>query len=258
MSNRMLLCRLHASLERFVPSGFGDRTVLSLITGVGGKGQVGEAVAAALARRGDRVLLVSRTEAEVRARAAELSSDGYDVHGYGGDLSDSVQVDRLAARIISEHGDRLDALVNLAGGFGTSGPLDQSDPSVFDRMIAINLSTAYLTTRAFLPSVRRAQGAIVFFASEAVLEGARTRGIAAYVAAKSGVVALMRSVADEGREHGVRANALAPGSIRTASNLASMGSDTRYVEREDVAAAVAFLSGPGARAVTGQVIRLRA
>jgi NAD(P)-dependent dehydrogenase (short-subunit alcohol dehydrogenase family) len=151
----------------------------------------------------------------------------------------------------------MDALVNLAGGFGPSGPLSQSDPAMFDRQLRINLETAYLTTRAFLPFVKAARGSIVFFASEAVLDGSRTSGIAGYVVAKSAVVALMRSVADEGREAGVRANALAPSSIRTATNEASMGADARYVEREDVAAAVAFLCSPAASAITGQVLRLR-
>ena len=104
---------------------------------------------------------------------------------------------------------------------------------------------------------RAAKGSIVFFASEAVLEGARTSGVAGYVAAKSAVVALMRSVADEGRESGVRANALAPGAIRTASNEASMPAKTKYVEREEVASSVLFLCSPDATGVTGQVIRLR-
>jgi NAD(P)-dependent dehydrogenase (short-subunit alcohol dehydrogenase family) len=231
--------------------------VLSLITGVGSKGQVGESVAAALANRGDTVLLVSRAEAEVRERAAELVAAGATARGYGCDLSDVRAVDRLAARVRSEHGDRLDALVNLAGGFDMSGPLAESDPAAFDRQIQINLTTAYLATRAFLPSVRAARGAVVFFASEATLEGARTSGMAAYVAAKSAVVALMRSVADEGREHGIRANALAPAAIRTATNEASMSAETRYVEREEVASVVAFLCSPAASAITGQVIRLR-
>jgi NAD(P)-dependent dehydrogenase (short-subunit alcohol dehydrogenase family) len=233
--------------------------VLSLITGVGSKGQVGEAVAAALARRGDTVLLVSRAEDEVRARAAELVAAGFGAHGYACDLAVGSAVDRLAERIRAEHGDQLDALVNLAGGFGLSGPLAQSDPAAFESQLRINLTTAYLTTRALLPLVRAARGAIVFFASEAVVEGggARTSGIAAYAAAKSAVVALMRSVADEGREFGVRANAVAPAAIRTVTNEASMGADARYVEREDVASAVAFLCSPAARAITGQVIRLR-
>jgi len=231
--------------------------VLILITGVGKRGQVGEAVAAALARRGDTVLLVSRSEDEVRARAAELISAGGTAGGYGCDLSDARDVDRLAKRVREDHGERLDALVNLAGGFDVSGPIAQSDPVAGERLFAINARTAYLTTRTFFPSVQAAAGSIVFFASEAVLEGARTSGVSSYAMAKSAVVALMRSVADEGRGFGVRANALAPGAIRTGTNEASMGKDTHYVEREDVASAVAFLCSPAARAITGQVIRLR-
>ncbi|HEU4995715.1 MAG TPA: SDR family oxidoreductase [Gemmatimonadaceae bacterium] len=230
--------------------------MLSLITGVGSRGQVGETVAGALARRGDTVLVVSRSEDEVRARAAELVAAGYDAHGYACDLADAHGVSQLATRA-RQHGERLDALVNLAGGFGVTGPIADSDPATFDRMFRINLTTAYLATRALYPLVRTAGGSIVFFASEAVLDGQPARNTAAYVAAKSAVVALMRSVADEGREHGVRANALAPSAIRTATNEASMARDTHYVEREEVASVVAFLCSPAAVAITGQVIRLR-
>ncbi len=215
--------------------------MLSLITGVGSRGQVGEIVAAALARRGDTVLVVSRGEDEVRDRAAELVAAGYA---------------RLAVSV-REHGDQLDALVNLAGGFAPTGPVADSDPAAFDRIFRINVTTAYLTTRALFPLVKAARGSIVYFASEAVLEGQPARGTAGYVAAKTAVVALMRSVADEGREHGVRANALAPASIRTTTNEASMPRETRYVEREEVASVVAFLCSPSASALTGQVIRLR-
>jgi NAD(P)-dependent dehydrogenase (short-subunit alcohol dehydrogenase family) len=240
--------------EAFLPEW---STVLSLITGVGSKGQVGEAVAAALAGRGDTVLLVSRSEDEVRTRAAELVDSGASAHGYGCDLSNASAVDRLVARVRSEHGERLDALVNLAGGFGLSGAIAESDPAVVSRQLQINFTTAYLTTRAFFPLVRAVRGSVVFFASEAVLDGTRTTGIAGYAAAKSAVVALMRSVADEGRDVGVRSNALAPAAIRTATNESSMGATTKYVEREDVAAAVAFLCSNAARAITGQIIRLR-
>jgi NAD(P)-dependent dehydrogenase (short-subunit alcohol dehydrogenase family) len=247
---------LHARRLRVIPLVPEQAAVLSLITGVGGKGQVGEAVAAALAKRGDTVLLVSRGYDEVRARAAELSALGLSARAYNCDLSDARSVTKLATEVQSEF-DQLDALVNLAGGFAMSGPLADSDPATLDRMLEINFKTAYLTTRALLPLLRPAGGSIVFFASEAVVEGARTNGLAGYAAAKSAVVALMRSVADEGREFGVRSNALAPAAIRTATNEASMGAGAKYIEREDVASAVAFLCSPASRAITGQVIRLR-
>src|SRR2546423_12189663 len=118
---------------------------LSLITGVGAKGQVGETVAAALAQRGDTVIVVSRAQAEVAERAAELSGAGAQAHGYACDLSDPDAVAKLAARVRAEHGARLDALVNLAGGFGASGRLAESDPSSFEHQLRINLTTAYLT-----------------------------------------------------------------------------------------------------------------
>ena len=231
--------------------------MLSLITGVGAKGQVGEAVAAALAQRGDTVLLVSREPTEVRARADEIVRSGGKAFGYACDLSDAAAVTELASTVQREHGERLDNLVNLAGGFASSGPVADSDPAQFARMWMINTATAYLTTRAFMPLVKAARGSIVFFASESVLEGARSSGVAAYAASKAAVLAVMRSVADEARESGVRANALAPSSIRTASNEGSMGRDARYVERENVAAVVAFLCSPQSRAVSGQVVRLR-
>jgi NAD(P)-dependent dehydrogenase (short-subunit alcohol dehydrogenase family) len=231
--------------------------VLSLITGVGAKGQVGEAVAAALAKRGDTTLLVSRDAAEVGARADEIVRSGGRARGYACDLSDASAVAELASTVKREHGDRLDNLVNLAGGFASSGPIADSDAAQFARMWQINAMTAFSTTRAFMPLLKAAKGCIVFFASEAALDGVRSSGVAAYAASKAGVLAVMRSVADEGRESGVRANALAPSSIRTASNEGSMGKDARYVEREDVAAVVAFLCSPQAKAVTGQVVRLR-
>lgn len=230
--------------------------MIALITGVGAKGQVGEAVAQAFLRRGDTVLIVSRSPDEAAERATELSTAG-EVHGYPCDLAKPNEVERLAEQVRSDHGGTLDALVNLAGGFGSSGPLAKSDPSTLSRMFDINVKTAYNTTRAFLPMVEAAQGSIVFFASEAVLEGAKTSGVAGYVAAKSAVVGLMRSVADEGRKSGVRANALAPAAIRTATNEASMPAKTQYVERDEVAATVLYLCSPAASGVTGQVIRLR-
>lgn len=230
---------------------------ISLITGVGARGQVGEAVAAALAERGDTVILVSRDQGEVDERARDLTTAGRRAFGYGCDLSDPAQVDALAARIRAEHGERLDALVNLAGGWASSGPIASSDPAQFDRMMRINLTTAYLATRAFFPMLAAAKGSVVFFASETVIEGTRTANVAGYAAAKAGVIALMRSVADEGRASGVRANALAPASIRTGTNEAAMGAGARYVEREEVAAAVAFLTSSDASAISNQVMRLQ-
>jgi NAD(P)-dependent dehydrogenase (short-subunit alcohol dehydrogenase family) len=80
--------------------------------------------------------------------------------------------------------------------------------------------------------------------------------MAAYAAAKGGVVTVMRAVAAEEKKAGVRANALAPQAIRTDANLASMGDDKQYVERETIAAWVLWLSSTASGPISGQVIRL--
>ena len=228
-----------------------------VLTGVGREGQVGEVVARAFADRGARVFLVDRLEDEVRARSEALLAGGLRAAALSADLSDPAAVEALAARVRDATSGRVHALVHLAGGFAASGPVAESDPAVWTRQFTINLTTAYLTARAFLPLLRTTKGALVFFGSEAALPGARVSGIAAYAAAKSALLTLAQAIAQEERDHGVRANALAPAAIRTAANLADMGADTAYVTREAVADVVLWLCSDAARAVTGQVVRVR-
>ncbi|HWJ22059.1 MAG TPA: SDR family oxidoreductase [Gemmatimonadaceae bacterium] len=249
---------------------------LIALTGVGREGQVGEVVAQAFADRGAELALLDVNADGVRARAAAIVARGGRARAYPCDLTDADAVRRVAEEIAAtaaaDGGRGVRALVNLAGGFAMSGPVADSDVAVLHRQIAINLTTAYCATRAFLPALRagaagdgaltRGDASIVFFASAAALPGASIASMSAYAAAKSGVLALMRAVAEEERDHGVRANALAPTAIRTGDNLRAMGADAgdgggvRYVERESVADAVLFLCSPEARNVTGQVLKL--
>jgi NAD(P)-dependent dehydrogenase (short-subunit alcohol dehydrogenase family) len=228
-----------------------------VLTGVGREGQVGEVVARAFAERGARVYLVDRTGDEARARSDALNAAGLRSAALSADLSDPAAVDALAARVRDATSGRVHALVHLAGGFAASGPVADSDPAAWTRQLTINFTTAYLTARAFLPLLRATKGALVFFGSEAALPGARVSGIAAYAAAKGAVLTLMQAIAQEERDNGVRANALAPAAIRTAANIAEMGADAAYVTREAVADVVVWLCSDAARAVTGQVVRVR-
>ncbi len=235
--------------------GSGDLTGrLVVVTGVGRAGQVGDAVARAFARRGARVALLGRVAGEVQARAGELRADGLVATAHAGDLSDAGTAEQLAREVFSAHpgaGGAMYALVNAAGGFGMTGPLDQSDPAEWRRQFSMGVDTAYAATRAFLPALRAGRGAVVYFTSAAALQGARVGGMAGYAGAKSAVIALMRSVADDERRHGVRANAVAPGAIRTAANVEAMGEKESYTALETVAAVVGFLC---AEEVTGQVV----
>ena len=237
-----------------ISSWFAGRTVV--VTGVGGEGQVGEVVARAFADQGASLALVDRTAASVEARAASIAASGHQVRPYTCDLTDEAAVARLATEVRAAHGDAIHALVHLAGGFAMSGPVADSTSETWNRQIAINLTTAYFTTRAFLPALRAGKGALLYFASEAALPGKTGSNRSAYAAAKTAVVTLMESVAGEERSNGVRANAVAPSSIRTAANVAAMGDEIRYVEREEVAAVVTFLCSDAASAVSGVVVPL--
>ena len=226
-----------------------------MVTGVAHRGQVGEAVAEAFARAGETVYVVAREIGDASARAGELVKRGFDVRPFACDLADPAATARLA-RAVEENTHRVDALVNLAGGFAMSGPVAESDPDVHARQYRINVETALMTTRAFLPALRQTRGAVVFVGSPAVLPGARPKNLSAYSMAKAAVLALMRAVAHEEAAHGVRANAIAPAAIRTRTNLETMPPGISYVEREAVADAIIWLCSPLAAAVTGQVVEL--
>lgn len=233
-----------------------QRTIL--LTGVGQPGQVGAAVAEAFAAAGDHVILVDRDAGAAGERAEAITASGGRASAYGADLADATDVARLAQAIRSGGADRLDALVHMAGGWAPGARMARLDPAHWERMLTINLTTAACTASTFLPMLRAGRGALVFFASEAALPGARVAGMAAYAVAKMGVVTIMRAIAQEEQEHGVRANALAPAAIRTASNEKDMPAGTPWVERDAVAAAVLWLCSADASAVSGELIRLAA
>lgn len=233
---------------------------LVVITGVGRAGQVGEALALGFAQRGATLALLDLQLEQVEERAKTLRDAGYTVTAHAANLSDAEAARGAADAVVAATRDRFDggvhAVVCAAGGFGMTGPLDASDPAAWRKQFVINLDTAYGATRAFLPALRVAKGALVYFGSVAALPGGDPSGMSAYAAAKSGVLSLMSAVAHEEREHGVRANAVVPTQVRTAANVDAMGDGKAYVERESVADVVAFLASPLARNISGQAITL--
>ncbi|MGQ0539586.1 MAG: SDR family NAD(P)-dependent oxidoreductase [Gemmatimonadaceae bacterium] len=229
-----------------------------VVTGPGKPGQVGEVVARAFADAGAELVLVGRDSDSLAWHVAKLSSLGAVVRAFPCDLSDVASVAALAQDISGVAPNGINALACLAGGFALSGSVADSDPVQFQQQLSVNLTSAYLTTRALLPLIRRGSASIVYFSSVAALAASSAAGMAAYAAAKSGVAALMRAIAAEEFPHGVRANALAPSAIRTATNEQALGSTARYVEREHVADLTLFLCSSAAHSITGQILRLDA
>ncbi|MEO6446236.1 MAG: SDR family oxidoreductase [Gemmatimonadaceae bacterium] len=227
---------------------------LVVITGVGRKGQVGETVARMFGERGAALVLISRDGAP--DRAAELRTLGMAATGHDCDLADPDALQRVSQATAEAHPAGVAALICLAGGFAPFGRVADSTPGTWQHLATINATTAYLTTRAFLPQLRQARGAILYFASAAVMPGATVAEMSGYAAAKAGVVTLMRAVASEEAGHGVRANALAPTAINTRANQDSMGTSSAYVERETIGEWATFLCSSASGPVTGQLIQV--
>jgi NAD(P)-dependent dehydrogenase (short-subunit alcohol dehydrogenase family) len=171
-----------------------------VLTGVGAKGQVGEVVARAFADLGASLVLVDRTTTNVDERAAELKAAGHSARGYACDLTNADAVASLAADVRQNHGDRLGALVHMAGGFGMSGPVAESSLDVWSGR-SRSISTAY-RPRAFLQccALEMAPSCSLPRTLDSSSTGANR---SAYAVAKSGVVTLMRSIANEERKNGV-------------------------------------------------------
>lgn len=228
---------------------FSGKTVL--VTGVGRAGQIGHAVARAMGKAGARIIAVDRNAVGVADRVKEFKAEGIDARPAAGDLTEA-DIAALAVETALKHYGRLDAVVNVAGGLTTYGPIGQCLPEGFDREIAINLKTAFLMSRAAVEALAGTRGAIVNFASAAYFHPKSQ--MAVYSAAKGGVAAMTQSLALELWPRGVRVNAVAPEMVRTPENIASAGADAHYVEMDQLVNAVLFLAGEASSGITGHIL----
>ena len=225
---------------------------VAVVTGVSGDGQVGQAVAKALADAGAALAICARTQSNVEVRAKELRGSGARVFAMSGSLTDEDQVRRLIDGTNNEYG-RIDVLVNLAGGLTRYKPSVEHTLNDWRAEVDNNLLSAFLTSRAAFPLLQAAgDGVIINFARA----GPPQANMVAYNCAKAGIEALTRTLALEGRDLGIRVNAVAPGLVDTASNIAAMKPKDlkRWTKRKDIAETVVFLASPAAAGITGQII----
>ena len=222
-----------------------------LVTGVARAGQIGHAVAFALGKAGARLVAVDKNAVAVAERVKEFEAQGLEARPAAGDLTEA-DVAALAIETALKHYGRLDAIVNVAGGLTTFGPVARTDAAAFDREIAINLKTAFLMSRAGVDALAQSRGAIVNFASVAYFRPAAQ--MAAYSAAKAGVAGLTQSLAVELWPRGIRVNAIAPGMVRTPENVAAAGEGAHYVEMSQLIDAVLFLASDAASGITGEIL----
>jgi 3-oxoacyl-[acyl-carrier protein] reductase len=232
-----------------------------LVTG-SGRG-IGAAVAVKAAAEGAIVAVHYHRSADgARATVERARSAGAEAESFGADIADGSQAEELVGRVIDRFG-RVDALVNNAGRT-LVGPFLQIEPAVWDEVIRTDLTAAFHTCRAVLPSmVERRGGSIVNIASRLGQIGVTET--AAYSAAKAGLIGLTRALAREFGPLGIRVNAVAPGVTVTDMTTDLVDSEEgsrrlrdmalgRFGRADEVADAVIFLLSDAASLFLGQTL----
>jgi 3-hydroxybutyrate dehydrogenase len=174
---------------------------------------IGKEIALTFAREGAKVVIADLNQQGADATAQELDSTGKRAIGIGMDVSNEDQVETGMAKIISTFG-QIDILISNAG-IQTIAPLDQLEFAKWKQLLAIQLDGAFLTTRAALRQMYKQGkgGSIIYMGSVHSKEASALKG--PYVTCKHGLIGLAKVVAKEGAAHGVRANVICPGYVRT-------------------------------------------
>ena len=209
----------------------------------GAFGVLGSAVARAAAGQGARLGLIDFAK-------DGPAPDGALVLG-GVDLADPAQAARAMDAVAAKFGG-IDALLNIAGGFVWQTVAD-GDAKAWDRMFTLNLKTALNATKAALPFLIEAKGAIVSVGANAALSAGA--GMGAYTASKAGIHKLTESLAQEMKGK-VRVNAVLPSIIDTPQNRKDMPKTdpSIWVKPNELAKAMLFLASDDASAITGALV----
>jgi NAD(P)-dependent dehydrogenase (short-subunit alcohol dehydrogenase family) len=217
-----------------------DRTVLV----TGGAGGLGGAVTAAFVAAGWRTVVPVRKDPPADGDALYLTAD----------LTDPAAVEAAMAAAAGEPSAPLRAVVNLVGGYASSGLVHETPIDDFERMLALNLRPTYLVTQAALPHLVAGGGSIVCVSSRAALSP--FPGAAGYVTAKAAVLAFANAVAVEYKAKGVRCNTVVPSVIDTPANRATQpeADTSRWVRPEAIATVIRFLAGEESAPTSGAAI----
>ncbi|MGV3578846.1 SDR family NAD(P)-dependent oxidoreductase [Brevundimonas sp.] len=232
---------------------------VAIVTG-GGR-DIGRDVSRVLAREGAKVVINFANDESSAAETLEsVKAAGGEAIICRADVTTQAGVDALIAAATAAYGERIDILVNLAGGMVERRPLADIDEAFFDKVMTLNMKSAYLTTRAVVPHMP-AGSAIVNFSSQAGRDGGGP-GASIYATSKGAVMTFTRSMAKELGPQGIRVNSLCPGMIATSFHdiftkpevRTAVAGNTplrRQGRASEVAETVLYLASDDAAFVTG-------
>ena len=232
----------------------------AIITGVSYAGQAGFAIAEAFAREGADIVISARSKERVEARANELRAkvERAMVTPFAADLTTEEGAKDLIQAAKGAY-ERIDILVNLAGGLTKYGPSDELSLADWQSELNNNLLSTFLCTRAAWPIMRsQGSGKIINFSRAGGIESS-SPNMLAYNCAKAGVDALTRTFAKEGKSVGISVNAIGPGLLVTQSNVESMKPsqediDKKWVGLDEIAEVAIFLASSASNGVNGVIL----
>jgi NAD(P)-dependent dehydrogenase (short-subunit alcohol dehydrogenase family) len=229
---------------------FADQVVV--ITGA--SGNLGAAAARGFASAGARLALLDIRAEPLEALLGELASPSSHRLLAPVDMTDEASVEKAIGEIEGEL-ERIDVLLNIAGGYRAGTPVHETELKTWDFMLALNAKSAFLASREVIPHMlRKGGGKIINIGARPGLKGAANA--AAYSASKSAVIRLTESMAGELRSEGINVNCIMPGTMDTPENRKAMpdADHEKWVPLEAVIDVIMFLSSDAARAIHGAAI----
>lgn len=237
---------------------------VALVTGAAR--DIGRATSLRLAELGASVVVNYRSnDAEAEETVSQITAKGGRAIAAKGDVLSATDIKRVVDLSLNAFGDKIDILVNVAGGLVARKTILEMDESHWDAVIDLNLKSVFLVTKAVLPHMPDG-GAIVNFSSQAGRDGGGP-GASAYAAAKAGVANYSRALAKELAPRRIRVNTVSPGMIATKfhdtftkpevrQKVASMTPLGREGTPEEVADLAAYLSSPRSSFINGETIEI--
>jgi NAD(P)-dependent dehydrogenase (short-subunit alcohol dehydrogenase family) len=209
----------------------------------GGNGALGQTVVPAFTWSGSRVIVVDRVvPSEVRGGSAIQA-----------DVTDEADIQRVVREVRQQAGS-IHVLINLVGGFAT-GRVVETETALWQRLLTLNLTSAFLLSKAVLPHMlEQGRGRIIHVAARAAVDP--FPGAAAYIVAKSGLVALVKTLALETAGTGITVNGILPTTIDTPANRKAMpeADPSKWVNPESIARLLLFLASPEAGQLNGALV----